>query len=80
MLGEDHSLINEFPAYKEKIIALNKAEPLFAKEAKRYHLLDNEIRKLELRNAPIEDDSFHQMKLDRAALKDSLYHLITIAS
>lgn len=76
MLGENHSLINEFPAYKEQIIAKNGTNALFAKDAKHYHLLDNEIRKLELRNAPIEDDSFHQMKLDRAALKDSLYHRI----
>lgn len=73
MLGENHSLVNDFPTYKEKIATLNELDALFAQDAKKYHLLDNEIRKLELRNAPIEDDPLHQMKLDRAALKDALY-------
>ncbi|RBW42632.1 hypothetical protein DS885_15175 [Psychromonas sp. B3M02] len=79
MLGEDHSLLNEFPAHKDKIIELNQTDPAFASSAKRYHQLDSEIRKLELRNAPIEDEPFHQLKHERAGLKDSLYLQITKA-
>tara|TARA_B110000014_G_scaffold263813_1_gene261895 strand:+ start:2638 stop:2874 length:237 start_codon:yes stop_codon:yes gene_type:complete len=77
MLGEDHSLLNEFPEYKDKIDRLNKKDNAFASDAKRYHDLDTEIRKLELDNAPIDDSSLHQMKHDRSALKDALYQKIT---
>ncbi|GLS92311.1 hypothetical protein GCM10007916_33810 [Psychromonas marina] len=79
MLGEDHSLLNEFPNHKEKIISLNTSDKSFAVDAKSYHQLDTEIRKLELKNAPIEDDPLHQMKLDRASLKDSLYQRLIAA-
>jgi len=80
MLGEDHSLLNEFPDYEEKIKSLNASDTSFALDAKSYHQLDTEIRKLELKNAPIEDDPLHQMKLDRAALKDSLYKRLIAVS
>lgn len=73
MLGEDHSLINEFPAYKEKIVALNSTDKLFSSNAERYHGLDTEIRELELDNAPIGDDALHKLKQERAILKDVLF-------
>ena len=62
MLGEDHSLVNEFPTHKDKIVGLTQSDTAFATQAKRYHLLDSEIRKLELNNAPIDDEAFHQLK------------------
>ncbi|MUH71267.1 YdcH family protein [Psychrosphaera haliotis] len=77
MLGEDHSLVNEFPDHKDKIIELNNADADFAAGAKRYHSLDSEIRNLELKNAPIDDETFHQMKQERAQLKDRLYKILT---
>lgn len=76
MLGEDHSLINEFPTYKEKILALNSSNAQFASDAKHYHMLDSEIRKLEINNAPIDDEALHQLKKERALLKDSLYKIL----
>ena len=79
MLGENHSLTNDFPEHKDKIEALNKTDKAFASSAARYHLLDSEIRKLELNNAPIDDEAFHQLKQERAQLKDLLYVKITSA-
>lgn len=79
MLGEDHSLVNEFPNYKDQISKLNNSNPTFAKNADRYHLLDSEIRKLELNNAPIDDEALHQLKQERALLKDILYRKIANA-
>jgi uncharacterized protein YdcH (DUF465 family) len=73
MLGENHSLANEFPEYKDIIAALAEKDPVFAKDAKRYNELDREIRELELKGTPIDDDAMHQLKNDRAALKDTLY-------
>lgn len=77
MLGEDHSLVNEFPNLIDKITALNRTEESFATDAKRYHLLDTEIRKLELNSAPIDDEALHLLKHERVILKDSLYQSLT---
>jgi len=73
MLGENHSLINEFPEYKEKIQSLKISDEVFADMAKRYHELDHRIRGLEKRDVPTTDDCFEQLKLQRVQLKDKLY-------
>jgi hypothetical protein len=77
MLGEDHSLINEFPEHQATIVELSKADPTFAKDAKQYNALDKEIRELELNGAPIDDEAMHQLKHNRAELKDALYQRLT---
>ncbi|QYJ86959.1 YdcH family protein [Shewanella mesophila] len=77
MLGEDHSLINEFPEHQAAIVALSKADPTFADSAKQYNALDKEIRELELNGAPIDDEAMNQLKHDRAELKDTLYQRLT---
>lgn len=76
MLGEGHSLILEFPEYKNKIIELSQSNEQFALASKKYHQLDKEIRELELANAPIEDSQLHSLKHQRAELKDSLFHAL----
>ena len=73
MLGENHTLVNEFPEHKDIISRLVKSDKVFAKDAQRYNALDQEIRELELDGAPIDDDAMHQLKNERAALKDALY-------
>ena len=77
MLGEDHSLLSEFPEHKARIGQLVNSDEAFAKDAKRYNDLDKEIRILELADSPIDDDAMHQMKLDRATLKDTLYKRVS---
>ena len=79
MLGEDHSLPHEFPEHMEAIANLAINDRQFAKDAKRYDDLDKEIRELELDGAPIDDEAMHQLKHDRAVLKDSLYERIVAA-
>ena len=73
MLGENHSLINEFPKYQDIISRLMKIDEVFAKDTKRYNDLDREIRELELNGTPIDDEAMHQLKNERAELKDALY-------
>ncbi|MGR5094057.1 YdcH family protein [Vibrio maritimus] len=80
MLGEDHSLLKEFPEHQETILALTKSDQGFAADTKNYNALDKEIRVLELNGSPIEDTEMHQLKHDRAALKDSLHQRIVSAS
>lgn len=73
MLGENHSLVNEFPDYKDIIARLSDKDEAFAKDTKRYNELDKEIRELELNRDPIDDDAMHKLKNERAELKDALY-------
>lgn len=80
MLGENHSLLNEFPASENVIKVLIEQDELFAADTKKYNALDTEIRKLELRSSPIDDEAMHQLKHDRSELKDSLYQRILHAS
>ncbi|MBE1301168.1 MAG: hypothetical protein GJ680_14830 [Alteromonadaceae bacterium] len=47
MLGENHSLLNEFPQYKDTINTLSKHDAEFAQQVKDYDALDTEIRTLE---------------------------------
>lgn len=80
MLGEDHSLVHEFPQFKDLIERLDHEDSKFAHNNKRYTTLDREIRKLELKGSPIEDESMHQLKHDRSVLKDALYQYLIAAS
>lgn len=79
MLGENHSLVHEFPEYKDIIARLTKSDEVFAKDTKHYNALDKEIRGLELNDAPIDDEAMHQLKHERAVLKDALYQRLVDA-
>lgn len=73
MLGENHSLVSEFPEYKELIAKLGASDSSFAESAKQYDELDAQIRTLELANSPVSDSEMHNMKHQRSELKDLLY-------
>ncbi|ASM51050.1 hypothetical protein PESP_a3199 [Pseudoalteromonas espejiana DSM 9414] len=73
MLGENHSVANEFPQYTDTLISLIKSDTEFAQQVEKYNALDTQIRELELENAPIDDEAMHQLKHDRAVLKDIIY-------
>lgn len=79
MLGEVHSLQSDFPEHKDTIEKLVESDSTFASENKQYNALDEEIRKLELKGAPTTDETLHQMKHDRAVLKDTLYEKLQAA-
>ncbi len=80
MLGESHSLLNDFPEHSDLISSLTAGDESFAYSAKQYDNLDREIRDLELKGAPIDDDAMHQLKHDRAELKDALYSRLLAAT
>ncbi|MGL6259404.1 YdcH family protein [Vibrio sp. WXL103] len=73
MLGEVHSLNNDFPEHEAAINKLKETDADFLNSMKEYDAIDKQIRTLELNGAPIGDDQMHQLKHDRAVLKDSLY-------
>lgn len=73
MLGENHSLLNEFPEFKELILSLAKEDDTFKSKMKTYDEIDKEIRVLELNGAPINDEEMHTLKVKRSQLKDDLH-------
>ncbi|OED95770.1 hypothetical protein BCU83_09805 [Vibrio breoganii] len=79
MLGEKHSLENDFPELQDVIKQLVESNEAFAQDNKTYTALDKEIRVLELNGDPITDEEMHKMKHDRAVLKDSLYQRLVAA-
>ncbi len=76
MLGENHSLAHEFPEHLDTINELSQSDEAFSSSASHYNALDKEIRTLELRGGPIDDQSMNQLKLERAGLKDMLHQRI----
>ncbi|UJX25129.1 YdcH family protein [Pseudoalteromonas sp. CF6-2] len=76
MLGEKHSLLNEFPEFNELIHNLAKSDAHFKNTMQRYDDMDKEIRELELNSSPIDDSEMHEKKHQRAALKDKLYDFL----
>ena len=79
MLGENHSLRNEFPDHLDTIAVLNKSDAEFATVLQQYDKLDKQIRELELKDSPISDDSIHDLKQHRVEMKDKLYQQIMAA-
>jgi len=73
MLNENHALIFDFPEFKQDIVYLNYKDDTFKKLSKQYHLLDYDIRQLEIDGSPTDDEHMHQLKVQRANLKDLLF-------
>ncbi|QUM75612.1 YdcH family protein [Moritella sp. 24] len=73
MLNENHALIFDFPELKKDIVYLNYKNEVFREESKKYHILDYDIRQLEIKGCPTNDEHMTQLKLQRANLKDFLY-------
>jgi uncharacterized protein len=76
MLGESHSIVKEFPEYKESIFGLLKDNLHFGSLSSQYQELDKKIIALEEVGVPISDSEFSQIKMCRAELKDELYQSI----
>jgi uncharacterized protein len=73
MLNENHALIFDFPEFKQDIVYLNYKNPEFQALSKQYHLLDYDIRQLEVAGSPTDDEHMHALKVRRANLKDVLF-------
>lgn len=76
MLGENHSVHHEFPEQHDLIERLMAEDLHFKRLAKEYNELDKEIRTIEMRDSPIDDMAFHEMKKQRGHLKDEIYQML----
>lgn len=72
----NHELHREFPQFADLIDELKETDPRFEENFRHYARLDQEIEGLERRDAPVGDESLHQMKQQRLQLKDDLYNTL----
>lgn len=75
-----HELHEEFPQFSHLIDELKTSDPSFRQQFEQYAELDQKIEGLERRDAPIGDDSLHQLKQARVELKDDLYRVLETRS
>ena len=71
-----HALDVDFPEYLETIKRLHKEDLQFRSSSEIYHKLDKQIRGLEECGVTTDDNHFNALKIQRAHLKDQLYHRI----
>jgi len=76
MKVDEHSLIKEFPLFREKIQSLKMSSSHFHKLSDEYHDLDKEIHLLEAEDSPVADEYMEQLKKRRLHLKDQLYAML----
>lgn len=76
MLGETHSVVHEFPEYKERVEKLKHNNPDFSSLMSQHDQLDKKIRGLETTDQPVNDSYMEDLKKQRLALKDKLYDLL----
>ena len=76
MLGEHHSLVQEFPEYKDKIHELKTSDPEFAKLFQKYDDIDKEIYRIEMQIENTSDEYIENLKIRRVQLKDQLYTML----
>jgi len=68
-----HPFVKEFPAHRETIRSLKLADGKFRAEFDEYHLLDDEICRIEEDVEYATDQQIDELKFKRAKLKDALY-------
>jgi len=71
-----HPITREFPSHVETIKQLRSTNDQFRKNFKEYHRLDDSIYRIEEDIDFATDQELEELKLERARLKDWLYHAI----
>ena len=72
----NHSLYADFPKHHDRINQLKLENEDFARMAAEYHKIDHRVRGLEMRDIPVTDETFEEMKSQRLHLKDKLYQMM----
>lgn len=72
-----HPIVQEFPEFLDKIKTLNLQNTEFQVLLDSYHVLDNEIYKMETNEIPVSDEVLNQKRIDRVFLKDEIYNYLT---
>jgi len=73
---EHHSLLKEFPEFRDRIHELKTGNPLFATLYKEYQELDKQIFRIEEEIETPSDQYTEELKKKRVHLKDQLYDML----
>ena len=80
MNAEHHNLKTEFPEYEKIIHELSMNNAHFQKISERHHEIDKKIRRAEIGEEALCDDSLEDIKKQRLKLKDELYEMMKRAA
>jgi uncharacterized protein YdcH (DUF465 family) len=73
---EKHSIVHEFPEYKDAIHELKMKNTHFAKLFNEYHEVDHEIHGIENNSGNTSDEYLEERKLRRVHLKDEIFGML----
>ena len=71
-----HSILREFPEYRDTVKLLKAGDLNFRKMFDEYHTLDEAIYRIEEEIDFASDQEIEELKKRRAWLKDKIYHSI----
>src|SRR5205085_1829928 len=71
-----HSILKEFPEYRDTVKLLKAGDVSFRKNFEEYHTLDEAIYRIEEEIDFATDQEIEELKKRRAWLKDRIYHSI----
>lgn len=80
MSTEHHTLLTDFPEYRDRIHQLKTEDAHFRRLFDEYHELDRTVYRMGENIEPVSDDVLEQAKSRRLALKDELYGMLRAAS
>lgn len=80
MLGESHDLFHEFPEFKDRIAELKAADSHFSQLYDEYHMVNDEVERIELQIETPSDFYTETLKKNRLHLKDEIYTILRAKS
>ena len=80
MTIENHSLINEFPEFKDRIHQLKVSSTHFGRLFAEYDTVTHDVHRIETGAEAASDERLEALKKQRLQLKDSLYALLKQAA
>ncbi|HPQ96731.1 MAG: YdcH family protein [Thiothrix sp.] len=76
MLGDNHSLVQELPEYRDRIHELKMHNAHFARLYDEYHEVDKAIQRFEMEIETPSDEVMEEYKKQRLSLKDQLFMML----
>ncbi|MGE3623416.1 MAG: YdcH family protein [Bdellovibrionales bacterium] len=77
---ENHSLIKEFPEFRERIHTLKTSDNHFARLFAEYDTVEHEVHRIESGAAAASDEHLETLKKKRLNLKDQLAAMLEKAA
>ena len=76
---ENHSLVIEFPEYRDRIHELKGRDAHFLRLFNEYNTLEHDVHRIETGAEAASDTRLEELKKQRLALKDKLFSLLKAA-